>query len=87
MIGRIFRTFAESFERPQVDRYCITCGRQFSWKSATDMFCSRRCLKKYVNRPAQEGPEHAIGPIYHGGRKPRARTAGVADRAAVHGKP
>lgn len=45
---KIFRTFTELFERPQVLRYCVQCEKMFKPKAATDMFCRPACMKKYL---------------------------------------
>lgn len=64
MIGRIFYTFAEKFQK-RIPRYCWECGKQIGDRGLT-LWCGRRCKARTTAKGSA-----GVGALYHkpGGSK------------------
>lgn len=60
MIGKIFYTFAEKFQRKRIQRYCWECGKAITGQGLT-LWCGRRCKAKTTARGSAAG----VGALYH----------------------
>lgn len=61
MIGKIFYTFAEKFQRRQIQRYCWECGKVIGSGRGLTLWCGPRCKKATTAR----GSDAGVGALYH----------------------